>query len=125
MDEQKVLNELNQYRELAKQGQKVDLAALAIKALQTAPANLISASQKRWAYLISLGLPPFGLLFALKFYFSGKDDSKKAALICVVLTILSLFFAWLFFKLLLASIGTANLNQLQNLNPNDLQQLLN
>lgn len=125
MNEQKVLDELEQYRELAKQGQKVDLATLAINALQTAPANFVPHSQKRWAYLISLGFPPFGLLFALKFYFSGKDDGKKSALICVVLTVLSLLLVWLFFKLLLSSIGTTNLNQLQNMNANDLQQLLN
>jgi hypothetical protein len=45
---------------------------------------------RRWAYLISLALPPFGLIFAYKFYKSETKDGLDNAMICVVLTCVSL-----------------------------------
>src|SRR3989344_3654009 len=86
MNEDKLAKELEVYKELASKDKKIDVASLVINALQKQEANLLSTGEKRWAYLISLGLPPFGLIFAAKFYYSGKDDGHTAAWICIALT---------------------------------------
>ena len=122
MDEDKLAREFEQYHELAKQDKKVDVASLMINALQKQDTNTIPFNQKRWAYLISLSLPPFGLLFSLKFYFSGKDDGEHAAWVCGVLTAVSIFMYVLFAKILFSASG-ASLNQIQQIKPSDIQQL--
>jgi len=100
MSEEKLTKEIETYRELAKSDKKIDVAALMINALQKSESNMLTAKEKRWAYLIAIGAPPLGLLFALKFYLSDKDDSKEAALMCVVLTAVSIMILVLFTKLL-------------------------
>ncbi len=123
MNEQKLEEQFKQYQELAKGDKNIDVAKLMLTALQTQNANLISTKQKRWAYLISLGVPPFGLIFAIKFYLSGKDDGKQAAIICVALTIFSILIFWLIARSLISSSGVS-LDQIQQIKPNDIQQLL-
>ena len=122
MDENKLAKELEAYKELAKQDKKIDVASLMINALEKHQANLLSDKQKRWAYLVSLALPPFGLIFALKFYFSGKDDGEQTAWICGALTALSVFLLILFIKVLISS-SSINLNQIEQIKPADIQQL--
>jgi hypothetical protein len=123
MSEEKLEKQFEVYRELAKKDKKIDIAALMIDALQSHQNNLLDAKQKRWAYLVSLVAPPFGLLFAMKFYTAGKDDSKEAALACVVLTAVSILLGILFFKAVFSGAGTS-LNQIQQIKPDDIQQLL-
>ena len=123
MDEKKLEEELKVYRELAKQDKKIDVASLMINALQKHHDNLIPHKQKRWAYLISVGVPPFGLFFAAKFYWSGKDDGQEAAMICLALTAFSILVFVLIGKLLLSGSG-ANLQDIQKINPKDIQDLV-
>jgi hypothetical protein len=122
MSEEKLEKEFEVYKQIAKEDKKIDVAALMINALQKHEANLLPEKQKRWAYLISLTVPPVGLFFALKFYLQDKDDAKEAALMCLVLTALSILLTVLFTKALLSSSGT-NLNQIQQIKPADIQQL--
>ena len=67
--EQKV----SDYIEAAKDNKGVDVTALMLNALDSQSQNRLSDRAKKWAYLISLGLPPLGLFFAAWFYFSDKD----------------------------------------------------
>ena len=122
MNEEKLAKEFEAYKELAKQDKKVDVASLMINALQKQQTNLLTVKEKRWAYLISLGLPPFGLLFAIKFYYSGKDDGEEAAWICGLLTAFSIFFFVLFAKLLFTSSGLT-VDQVKNINIEDAKSL--
>lgn len=122
MSEEKLEKELEQYRELAKEDKKVDVASLMINALQQHRSNLLEPKQKRWAYLISLVVPPVGLFFAVKFYFSGKDDGKEAGLMCVVLTAVSILLLVVFTSALLSGSG-ANVDQIKQIKPSDIQEL--
>ncbi len=121
--EKKLAEEFARYQELAKNNKNIDVAALMMNAIESQKANQTSTRQKRWAYLISVGLPPFGLIFAAKFYFSGKDDGKSAALVCVILTVISLIIAFLIGLFMFSSSGTS-IQQLQQVNVDDLKQLL-
>lgn len=126
MDKEKGLEKkLEEFQAYARENKKVDLAALAISALESQTKNLVSGKQKKWAYLVSVGLPPLGLLFALKFYFydSGKDDAKRVALICAILTGASLILFLLASQFLFFSAGI-DINQIQQINPRDIQDLL-
>lgn len=122
MNEDKITKELEAYKELAKQDKKIDIAGLVIKALEKHEENTLSVKQKRWAYLISLGLPPFGLIFAVKFYLSGKDDGEQAAWTCGALTALGILLFILLIQVILSGTGV-NLNQIQEIKPSDIQQL--
>lgn len=126
MDQEKKLEqEFDQLQNLAKDNKKIDVASLMLSALESQNQNLVSKKLKRWAYLISLGLPPLGLLFAIKFYFSIEDDAKRVAKICIFLTIVSLLFLWLFGKMFFSStINNLNINQIQQLQNQDLQNLI-
>lgn len=122
MSEEKLSKEIEAYKELAKQDKKIDVAALMINALQKHEDNLLPVKQKRWAYLISLVMPPFGLIFAAKFYLSGKDDGEQSAWICAALTALSILLFILFANVLFTSSGL-NVDQLKTIKPSDIQQL--
>lgn len=123
MNEDKLAQELETYRELAKKDKKIDVASLMVSALQQQQANLLSDKEKHWAYLISLVFPPFGLIFAFRFYFSGKDDGEQAAWFCGVLTVLSILLTVLFIKVVANSSGL-KLDQVQQVQPSQIQELL-
>lgn len=111
------------YAELAKKDKSIDVTSLMINALDThtKDADFITAGQKRWAYIISLGAPPLGLFFFVKFWFSGKEDGHDAAWICLVLTAVSIMIMVILSKVLLSGSG-AQLEQIQQLTPKDIQQ---
>jgi hypothetical protein len=121
-NEKKLEKELEMYENLAKDNKKIDVASLMINAIKNQERNYVSFKQKKWAYLISVGLPPLGLLFALKFYFSDETDAKQVANICVLLTILSGLSLWLISKMIFSSSGV-NLEQIQQINLNDIKNL--
>ena len=122
--EQEASKKIEVYKDLAAENKNVDVGSLMISALEQAQQDEIAAKKKRWAYLVSVGLPPFGLLYALRYYFSDKAGAKRVALICVILTVISLLAAWLIAQMFLASAGP-ELNQIQSLNPGDLKDFQN
>ena len=123
MSEEKLEQKFNMYREIAKGDKKVDVASLMMTALQQSEENRLPDKQKRWAYLISLVVPPVGLFFAVKFYLQNKEDSNEAALMCVILTAISILLTVLLGKVLLSGSG-ASLNQIQQVKPQDIQGLI-
>ena len=123
MQKSNIEKELEQYQQIAKKNKNVDLTVLMANALKQQEENLTPPKQKQWGYLISLLFPPFGLLFAIKFYVNEKSDGKQTALICLILTIFSILLAWLFIKIILSGSG-ADLNQIQQIKPEDIKQLL-
>ena len=122
-DEKELEKKFQEYQQMAKADKTVDAATLMMQEMEAQAAHRLSGKQKKWGYLISIALPPFGLLFALKFYFSGKSDGKRAALICVILTAAVLLFLWLIISLHISSSGV-NMNQIQQINPQDIRDLL-
>ena len=121
--DKKLEQQFAQFTELAKENKNIDVSALMLNALEQEQQNRLSKKWKRWAYIISFGFPPFGLLFALKFWFSDKSDGKRAAIICIVITAFTILAAYLFFSILLSSAGINNIQQIQD-QPQQLQQLL-
>ncbi len=120
MPDSKLEQEIGEYSKLAKD-KNVDVAALMLSALQNDQRNVIKPSTKRWAYLISLGIPPLGLLFALYFYFGDSDDGKQAAVVCAVLTVISIIAAIILTKVILSGSGTS-LEQIQQIKPQDIYE---
>ena len=123
MDEKKIEEELNVYRQLGAQDKKIDVASLMINALQHHEDNSLTAKEKRWAYLFSISTPPVGLFFAAKYYYSNKDDGKRVALICVILTVVSILLLWLISVAALSGTGDA-LNKASQLTPQDIRNTL-
>ena len=124
MDEKQVEQQIGEYADLAKQNQNIDVASLMLSAMNQQNSNVVSGKAKKWAYLISIGVPPFGLLFALKYFtFSDEDDAKTVAIICTVLTILSIALFWFIGSAMLSGSGTS-LDQIQQITPQEIHNTL-
>ena len=122
MNEQKLAKEFEEYRKLAQTDKKIDVASLMINALQKHQDNSLSSKEKKWAYLVSMLLPPFGLIFAVKFYMSDKEDGEQAAWTCAFLTAVAVLVLVLFIKLFSGAAGV-NLKQIQQIKPSDIQNI--
>lgn len=123
MDEKKLENQFEEFSNLGKQNKNVDVGALMLSALSQ-KGNYVSSGKKRWAYIVSLGLPPLGLLFALKYYFSDEDDAITVAHSCVILTILAVAMFWMFGKLFLSGTGQS-LDKIQQITPQEINNTFN
>jgi hypothetical protein len=122
MDEQQIAEQIKALQEIKKENKQVDVAALALAALHQHEANMLTPGEKRWGYLVSISLPPVGLIYALKFYASGKDDGKQAAYMCLGLTAAAIISFIILGNVMFAGSGltTTQLKQA----PSDLQQLV-
>ncbi|MEK9181159.1 MAG: hypothetical protein AAB871_02910 [Patescibacteria group bacterium] len=120
--DKKIEKQFEAYKNLAKENKRMDVAALMVDALWSENKNSVSPRLKKWAYLISVIAPPFGLLFALKFYFDDKADAKIVANICVILTIITFVFYLILFNMLLSGSG-ASLDQIRQIKPEDIREL--
>jgi hypothetical protein len=127
MDQDKKIEErISEFQALGKEDRNVDVAKLMMFSLENR-GNFVSAKKKRWAYIISLGFPPVGFLLALKYYFDDEEDARHLANMCIVLTLVSLLLVWLSFKMFSSGAAgptDAQLNQVQQINPKDLQDLM-
>lgn len=89
--------------------------------------------QNYWkAYILSIGLPPIGIYYFIKYFFFVEDKSaRKAAVISFILTLVSLFLSiWLMQAVFTQSLpnSTENLDFMKELitpeNQKTLQELL-
>lgn len=120
--EEQLAEKLKDYQALVHEDKNIDVSALVLNALETQKSSLVSPKQKKWAYLVSIGLPPFGLLFALKFFLDDEDDAKSTALICVALTIVSIVVTVITIKSLFSGAGVTPA-QIEQINPKDVIDL--
>ncbi len=120
--EHKLEEQVSEIAKLAKENKSVDVAALMASALQNHRSNLVPTNQKRLAFLVALGAPPFGLIFAIKFYFSDYDDGRHAAYMCMALTVVSLVLISLFSKSLFSTAHVTP-EQIEQIKPSDVFQL--
>ncbi len=123
MNEKKLEKEIEVYKELAAKDKKIDIAALMINSLQKDRTNLVPDKARRWAYFVSLLVPPVGIFLAINFYFSDKDDAKIVGHTCVALTVVSIITTVLLAKAIFSTSGV-DLNQIQQIKPGDIQQLI-
>ncbi len=122
MSDKNLEKKIETYSELGKENPNVDVSMLMMNALQNEGRKGGSSKSYRTAYLVSIGLPPFGLIYALKYYFSDDENDKQAALICVLLTVISIIVFFALSKLIFSSSGTS-FQQIEQISPKDIQQL--
>jgi fatty acid desaturase len=123
MDPDKDLEKkINLYQDTLKDNPNVDMGMLMMNALQNEDKNRVSGKWKKWGYFISISAPPFGLLFALKFFFSDETDAKDVAWMCVTLTAVSVLAFVIIIKVMLAGSGTS-VQQIEQIKPSDIYQL--
>ncbi|HTM68905.1 MAG TPA: hypothetical protein VL426_06435 [Candidatus Binatia bacterium] len=122
--EKKVTEQIEEYRKLGEQNKNIDTAALMMNALATAQREEMATKKKQRAYMISVAVPPLGLIIALYYWFKDEPGSKQVAINCVILTAVALFLFWGISKLLFASVTTEQSSQLQNLNVAELRKML-
>ncbi len=120
--DKKLEAQINEYQQVAKENPKVDVGMLMLNALQNQKQNMVSPKTKKWAYLISVGVPPFGLLFALKYYFSDEDDAAEVMWTCIILTALAGLIFWITIKLFFSGSG-ASIQQIEQIKPADILEL--
>lgn len=120
--DKKIEESLSEIQALGKEDKNVDVAKLMMYSLDQ-KRNFVSAKKKYWAYIISLSLPPVGLLLALKYYFDEEEDARSLAKMCVLITIFALLLAWFSLKAIFSGTGTS-LNQIQQVNLNDYRDLM-
>ncbi len=120
--EQKIAEQVKVIADLAKDNSNIDVASLMLNALKTDNRKLVEPKYKRWAYLISAGAPPAGIIFAFRYYFGEEEDGKQVAYTCIVLTILGSIGALLFLKGLFGSSG-ASVDQIKTIKPSDIKSL--
>lgn len=121
--EKSVEAKISLYKELGDKDKKINVAALMINALEQSQREETDRKKKSRAYLVSVTVPPLGLIFALVYWFSGRDDGKHIAKVCIVLTVISLLIAWGIGALMVSSLGADQSAQLQTLKPEDVTSL--
>jgi hypothetical protein len=121
-NDKKLESEISEYARLAKEDKSIDVAALMINAIKNQDKNLVSPRAKKWAYLISIGVPPLGLLFALRYYFGDQDDAAHVANICLALTAVSVIGFFILLKVFFASSGTS-VQQIEQITPAQIHEL--
>src|SRR6185503_20528372 len=107
MSEEQLSKKVEEYQKLAKENPNVDVSMLMMNALAQEDSGKTKTKSYRWAYLISAGLPPFGLIYVIMYYFSDNDEDKTAANICLLLTAISLFVFAISLKVLLSGSGAS------------------
>ncbi len=123
MSETDLEKKVSQYAQLAKEDKNIDVASLLLNALENEQVNLLKPSTKRWGYLISLSIPPAGLLFAAWFWFSGKDDGKKAAWVCIALTAVTIVLFWIGLSAFTSTSGVG-VDQIKKITPAEIHDTL-
>jgi hypothetical protein len=122
-DDDQLESKVASYVEAAKENKNVDVAALMLNALESEDQNRLSNKSKHWAYLIAIGVPPLGLLFAAWFFFSDKTDGRQAAGMCVFLTVLSIAMFFISAKLFFSSAGVS-VQQIEQIKPADIHEFV-
>ena len=115
-------NKIKTFRELGKENPNVNVNLLMMNALETESEKKTSGKSYKWPYLISVGIPPFGLIYVFKYYFSEDENDQRAAKICLFLTVISIIAFFAFSKALFSGSGTS-LQQIEQIKPSDIQQI--
>ncbi len=123
MADEELAKKIETYQELAKENPNVDVNLLMMNALETSNKETSQVKSHRFGYLVSIGLPPVGLILAAKYWMDGGEEEKQAAKICVLLTIVSIVVFFIFAKTLFSSSGVST-DQLKQLKPSEIRQEL-
>ena len=121
--EDEIAKKMAEYQKLAATDKNLDVAELMLSALQQTDADFLDPKTKRRAYIISLTIPPVGLIYAAYFWLSEKKDANRTALICIGLTIFTLLVTYIIYKVIVSTAGVTT-TQLQNISPSEIQNIV-
>lgn len=117
--EDETAKEIAEIQRLAKDNKDIDANTLISNALERyRDQTPIPQGQKIRAYLVSIFLPPFGLYYVFKYFASGDTEGKRLAVICLVLTIVSILITFSLAGSIFSSLG----GNFQNLSPSQYQE---
>ena len=118
-NEQQLVAEIEKIRNAAEDSQVNVQEAVKILFEQNKADYLPSALKVR-VYLISFFFPPFGLYYAVKFwFFRTEQDARKTAWICLGITIATFLLIGAVMQILVSS-----LPQLKQVGPEQIQELI-
>ena len=120
--EDKLAEEIANIQALGKEHKDIDTTALInnLFARQTL-ADTLTPGEKTKAYLVSLLFPPFGLIYMVKFFLRDQVDARRAAWICLALTVLAGIIMIMLTNAILSAVP--GVNEIQNVNLKQLQEL--
>ncbi len=121
--DEELTKKIETYQTLGKENPNVDVSMLMLNALANEKQNTVSGKAKKWAYLISIGAPPFGLLVALYYYTKDEDDAKQVAWTCIWLTAAACLLFYFSYKMFFSSTNVTP-QQIEQIKPSDIQQIL-
>lgn len=120
--EDKIIKEIAEIEKLAKENKGIDANALIRNVLErNREQTKIPQGQKIRAYLVSVFLPPFGLYYVFKYFGSTEPGGKRLAVICLVLTTVSMLITFSLAGSIFASLGGEDF---QNFSPSQYQDLI-
>ena len=120
--EQELLEQVKNIQAASAQDKSADVSALLDKAINSINQDFLSVKLKRTAYALSFLFPPFGLGFSIYFLLTKKVDRVRAAVICAILTAVSIAAVLILFNFIFSSSGLS-VEQLKQ-SQSDLQQLI-
>ena len=120
--DKEISEKIEEYRRLAAENEGVDLAALAMSAMGEVKKDEIDTRKRRRAYLISVLLPPLGVFYFLKYFWSGKVGGRKVAMMSLVLTAGALLVSLLIAGAMFADSGVTG-EQIRDVEMEDLESL--
>src|SRR5262245_60774363 len=121
-NEERLAAEIEQIQKLSKADKNINAEVLINAAFAKAHQEEAGVPHLKRAYAVSLLAPPFGLYYAFKFFLRPEPAYRRQVWICFRLTIVSIAFMWILAKLLF--VAAPGLNDLQNINPQDIQSLI-
>jgi hypothetical protein len=122
MSEQDLEKNIETYKEVARENPGVDVNLLMVNALETESKKHTAGKSYKWAYVVALGLPPFGLIYTVKYYINGDEEDKYAGKVCALLTVVSILLVLALGKVFFSSAGVSP-TQIEQIKPADIQQL--
>ncbi len=122
MSEQDLEKQINTFKEVAQENPGVDVNLLMANALEVESQKRGQGKSYKWAYVVALGFPPFGLVYTIKYYINGDEEDNRAGKVCALLTVISVILFFAFIKIFFSS-ASISPKQLEQLQPADIMQL--
>lgn len=117
--EERLNAKLEKIREIARESPGIDEKRLLEDLLLQDKDDYLPASLKTRAYIVSLLFFPFGLYYAVKFFFRAELDARKAAYICLGITVIVFIIGLVAARAVFSSVP-----ELDQLSPNQINDLI-
>lgn len=124
MSDKELEQKVKEYADLKKENPDIDVNTLMLSALEAEHKKFENRKSYKWSYIISVSLPPVGIIYAIKYLLSSEEQDKNAAYICLALTVVSIIFV-VFLSYIFTSSTGVDVRQIQQITPADIHELTN